>query len=406
MDVRGIKKIPFFDLNRQYDAMQQEIEASVRDVLRSGKYVEGPAVQELETRISEYLGVKHTITCKNGTDALRIALQANGIKRGDEVIVTTFSFFATAEAIAQIGAVPVFADIRPDHYNIDVKDIRKKISKNTRAILPVHIFGMPADMDEINEVAAQYGIPVIEDACQAIGAQYKQKKAGALATVGCFSFYPTKNLGAAGDGGMITTNDDRLAQICRAMKSHAAGKTGGEAYQYLYHEKVSELEEYGLDMGSGELYDPCKYYNYFIGGNSRLDSVQAAVLLVKLKYLDRLNQKRREISQRYSQEFSQLPIQLPQISAKDRVSCCHQYAILCDQKEALIQFMEENGVGVGRFYPVPLHLQKAFRYLNYKEGSIPVAESVCKKSVCLPVFPELREDEVAYIIEVVKKFFG
>lgn len=396
-------KIPFFDLTRQYVSLKSTVEEKVCGVMETTQYIEGNAVKEFERDMSCYLGVKHVVTCGNGTDALRIALQAVGVNHGDEVITTAFSFFATAEAIAQIGAVPIFADINAVNYNIDVEDIRRKITERTRAILPVHIFGMPADMEEINHLAAQHGIPVIEDACQAIGAEYRGRKTGNLGTLGCFSFYPTKNLGAYGDGGMITTNDDDLANLCRALKSHAAGKVGAEAYEFLCREKA---EEWLMGDGQDALYDPYKYYNYFIGTNSRLDAVQAAVLSVKLKYLDQYNEKRREIAAFYSQGLEDCPVQLPDDNKKDRISCWHQYAIVCDRKEELIAFLGENGIGAGNFYPVPLHLQKAFYRLGYQKNSLPVAEKICKGTVCLPIFPELTEEEAAYVIQTIKRFFG
>lgn len=396
-------KIPFFDLKRQYAQIAGEVEAKVIEVMRSGQYIEGPATQELEQRLAEYINVKHVITCGNGTDALRIALRAAGVNPGDEVITTAFSFFATAEAVSQIGAIPVFADIGPQDFNIDVRDIRRKITNKTRAIVPVHIFGMPADMQEINELAREYGIPVIEDACQAIGARYHGKKAGALGMAGCFSFYPTKNLGALGDGGMITTDDDAVADICRALKSHAAGRTGARAFESLYHQEIAELEEAAAEGDA--LYDPCKYYNYLIGGNSRLDSMQAAILAVKLKYLDGYNQKRTDIARRYTEKLAGLPLRTPNMEAVDRRSCWHQYVILCEQKEELIRWLGSCGIGAGNFYPVPLHRQKAFRMLGYEEGFLPVAEDVCRRTVCLPVFPELTVDEQDYVVDRIRRFF-
>lgn len=397
-------KIPFFDLNRQYQTIAQETEQKVLDVMRSGMYIEGDATKHLENQLAKYLNVKHVITCANGTDSLRIALQAAGVTNGDEVITTSFSFFATAEAIAQVGAIPVFADINPDTFNIDINSIKQKITNKTKAILPVHIFGLPADMDEINELANELNISVIEDACQAIGADYKGRKTGSLGTVGCFSFYPTKNLGAMGDGGMITTNNDNIAKVCRSLKSHAAGRNGAEAYSYLYNKKIDELEH--MKSSTNLLYDPCKYYNYFIGGNSRLDSMQAAILSVKLAYLDEYNNKRYHIARRYTEELKDTPLQLPQIDYIDRKSCWHQYAVLCEAKDNFVSYMESNGIGVGTFYPVPLHLQKAFSNLQYTEGSLPIAEATCKKSVCLPIFPELTNEEIDYIIMTVKNYFN
>lgn len=400
--------ISFFDLKRQYSSIQDEVEKNVIEILRSGLYIEGPAVKDFEKNMAEYLGVKHVITCGNGTDALKIALQACGVKAGDEVITTSFTFFATAEAISGIGAIPVFADINPSNFNIDIHDVKRKITKHTKAILAVHIFGLPADMQELNDIGSEYGIPVIEDACQAIGAQYKNKKTGTLGTIGCFSFYPTKNLGGCGDGGMITTDDDNLAQACTALKSHAAGKPGAAACRYLYHEKVEELDLLtGNSLHSpAVLYDPCKYYNYFIAHNSRLDSIQAALLLVKLKHLDEFNQKRSIIAKAYCEKLANTPLILPQYQYPDRISCWHQYAVLAPDKEALIHYLDEKGIGTGSFYPIPLHLQKAFKNLNYKEGCLPIAENVCSHSVCLPIFPELENKELNYIIDAIVDFYN
>lgn len=396
-------KIPFFDLKRQYESISSEVEHKVVDVMRSGQFVEGTATKELESRLADYLNVKYVITCGSGTDSLRIALQAAGVKEGDEVITTAFSFFATAEAIAQIGAIPIFADINKKSFNIDITSIEEKITDKTKAILPVHIFGLPADMNEINSLAKEFNIPVIEDACQAIGADYKGKKTGNLGTIGCFSFYPTKNLGAMGDGGMITTNDDEIAKVCRALKAHAAGRNGAEAYRYLYNMDVQELDD--MKISENSLYDPCKYFNYFIGGNSRLDSMQAAVLNVKLNYLDDYNIKRHQIAKRYSKELKDTPLLLPDVEYSDRNSCWHQYAVLCEEKDKFIEYMGKNGIGVGAFYPVPLHLQKAFRNLGYSENSLPVAEEICKKSVCLPIFPELTDEEIDYVIKIIHNFW-
>lgn len=396
-------KIPFFNLSRQYEEISEEVEKSVIEVMRSSAYIEGYAVKKLETDLCEYLGVKHVITCGNGTDALRIALQAVGVKAGDEVITTPFTFFATAEAISQTGATPVFIDIKKDSLNIDPELIREKITKRTKAILPVHIFGLPADMDEINAIGEEHGIPVIEDACQAIGASYKGKKTGNLGTIGCFSFYPTKNLGAFGDGGMITTNDDDLANICRALKSHSAGKTGAEACEILTGEKCI-IQNNSTQEQTG-LYDPYKYFNFMIGWNSRLDSIQAAVLDVKLKKVDDYNKKRNSIAKRYNDSFAELPMGLQIADESIAYSCFHQYPVLVNDRETFIKYMDENGIGTGAFYPVPLHMQKAYKKLGYKMGDLPISESICAKSVCLPIFPEMTEDEVQYVIITVNSIF-
>ncbi len=395
--------IPFFDLKRQYEGISKEVEEAVVSVMRSAMYIGGNKVTELEDKLANYIGVKHAISCGNGTNALFIALKAVGVKPGDEVITTAFSFFATAEAISQAGAIPVFADIEENTLNIDPKDVEKKITTKTKAILPVHIFGLPADMDKINEIANKRDIPVIEDACQAIGSEYKGKKAGNLGTLGCFSFYPTKNLGAFGDGGLITTNDDNLADCCRAIKAHASGKLGADAFRFIFKEEPECLDN--MSVSENGLYDPYKYYNYFIGENSRLDAVQAAVLLVKLPHLDIYNENRRKIARKYMEAFAELPISIPKSQSVDCVSCVHQFAILTDRKEELVKYLSDNGIGTGAFYPVPLHLQKAYKSLLYKNGDLPVAESVCNRSVCLPVFPELTEEETDFIVEKIKTFF-
>lgn len=394
-------KIPFFDLKRQYDVWKDELESAVTDVLGSTQYINGPATKQFEEAFAAYIGSRYAVSCGNGTDALRIALQACGVGRGDEVITTPFSFFATAEAIAEIGAVPVFADIDEQTLNLSPESVRDKLTDRTRAILPVHIFGNPAEMDALLAIAETKGIPVIEDACQAAGASYHGRKAGSIGTVGCFSFYPTKNLGGCGDGGMLTTDDEEIAIRCRAIKAHASGRDGARAWTLMTGESVDELEQ--LAQGDG-LYDPCKYYNYFVGINSRLDSIQAAVLSVKLPHLDELNSRRTGNAEQYIRAFDDLPIRT-QCVTMDAKSCWHQFVILSEERDALTHHLNAHGIGTGAFYPIPLHLQRAFRQLGYHEGDLPVAESVCRRSVCLPVFPELTGEEVAYVIDSVREFY-
>lgn len=397
-------QIPFFDIKRQYAEIAEEVEQKVLAVMQGAQYIEGNPVRELEERLADYLGVKYVITCGNGTDALRIALKACGVVQGDEVITTAFTFFATAEAIAQIGAVPVFAEIREDTLNLDPERIEEKITSRTKAILPVHIFGMPADMDAIHAIAKKHHLIVIEDACQAIGAGYKGKKAGTLGAVGCFSFYPTKNLGAFGDGGAMVTNEAWIAEACRAYKTHGSGKVGSKTYGRIHHlEEKDLLEENAASQG---FYDPYKYYNYLIGDNSRLDTIQAAVLCAKLDRLEQWNQRRQEIARQYREHLKGLPIKLVQKEESGYGSCHHQYAVLAEDKKALAEYLQENGIGTGAFYPIPLHLQKAFAYLNYSEGDLPITEKVCRQSVCLPVFPELEDREVAYIIEKIINYYA
>ncbi len=394
-------KIPFFNLERQNNEIREELEKEALRVLHSTQYIEGDDVRRLEDSLREYLKVKHVITCNSGTDALRIALQSADVKKGDEVITTAFSFFATAEAIAQLEAIPVFVDINPDSLNIDPCMIKEKVSNRTKAILPVHIFGLPADMNDITGIAKVFRLPVIEDACQAIGSVYHGKKTGTLGDIGCFSFYPTKNLGGFGDGGMITTDNDDLAIIASAIKSHGAGRNASRALEIMSSETVSK--PYVGDCADG--YDPFKYHNYLIGCNSRLDSIQAALLCVKMKHLDEYNKRRMEIAGQYSNAFGSMPVKIQFSNDADVFSCMHQYVILVENKEDFIRFMKSKGIGTGEFYPTPLHLQPAFEKLGYREGDLPISEKVCSGTVCLPIFPELTDEEVNYIIENVKDYF-
>ena len=393
-------KISFFNLERQYEALRDELETAVLHCLRAGVYIGGAEVQALEAELAEYLHVKHAITCANGTDALRIALRALGIAPGDEVITTPFTFFASAEAIAVLGAVPVFVDIDPVTLNLDPSQIEAAITPRTRAIMPVDIFGVPAEMDVINAIAAKHGLRVVEDACQAIGSSYQGKMAGTLGDLGCFSFYPTKNLAAFGDGGMIVTDNDDLALICRAIKAHGCGLQGAKAAALL---GMQADEGVPAAQGAGDsLYDPLKYYNYLVGDNSRLDSVQAAVLRVKLRHLDAFCARRAAIAARYGEALADTPLRLPPTHSDVFTQCWHQYCVLAPDKDALIEALGQAQIGAGAFYPVPLHLQKAFLHLGYQPGSLPVSERVCAQSVCLPVFPELTDEEQGYIIETVK----
>jgi dTDP-4-amino-4,6-dideoxygalactose transaminase len=395
-------KVNFFDVKRQYDSLKKEFEESTINILRSGSYIMGPNVTEFEENIAKYLGVKYAISTANGTESLVIALESINIKPGDEVITTPFSFFATAEAIAVVGAIPVFVDVDINNYNLDPSKIEEKITNKTKAILPVHIFGNPANMDEINLIAKKHNLYVIEDACQAIGSEYKNKKIGGIGDIGCFSFYPTKNLGCFGDGGLITTNSEKLATICLALKTHGAGKNGLKARNILFNEK-EEIEE---QVGGSELYDPYKYFNYLIGHNSRLDSIQAGILNIKLKHLDEYNLRRKINAEKYIKELSTISeITCPK-ETKNGKSCWHQFAILVKDKNELISYLTEKGVGTANFYPIPLHLQKAFDYLGYSKGTLKNAEKICSETVCLPIFPELKDEEIEYIIKNIKEYYG
>ena len=392
--------IRILDLTRQYQQLQQELESAVCEQMRSGVYIGGAAVQDFEAAFAEYIGVRHAIALNSGTDALVIALKALNIGPGDEVITTPFTFFATAEAISMVGATPVFADIEPNTYNLDPDLLEVKITSRTKAILPVHIFGQPVRMDRIRETADRHGLAVIEDACQAVGSSFGGTKAGALGDLACFSFFPTKNLGAFGDGGMITTNRDDLNIICRAFREHGSAQNGAQARAFL----TGQSDSLRMDKAGDALYNPYKYYNYLIAYNSRLDAIQARVLSVKLKYLDRFNARRSALAARYNQAFRNVSGLAIPVIHEGVTSVWHQYALRCPWKNELGDFLAGRSISSAAFYPVPLHLQKAFDSLGYKPGDLPVAEQVCRETVCLPIYPELTEAEQDEIIEAVLDF--
>lgn len=393
--------VPFLDLKAQYKEIKDEIAPALLDILDKCCFIGGPYVSGFEKEMEAYLEAKHVAGCSSGTDALVLGLKACNVKPGDEVITTAFSFFATAEAIASVGAIPVFVDVRENDYNIDPDKIEEAITEKTKAILPVHIFGAPADMDKINEIAKKHGLKVIEDDAQAIGSEYKGRKAGTLGDVGCFSFYPTKNLGGAGDGGMVTTNDDDIFTMLKAYKEHGAGEAGAKTLEL----QEGIVESIDTAEKATELYNPYKYFNYVIGHNSRLDAMQAAVLSVKLKHLDEYNAKRAAIAKKYFDGLTD-KIKLPQYD-EDTKPCWHQFVIRSEHKSELCAFLSENGVGNGTFYPVPLHRQKAFNTGNSRISgdSLPVAEMISSQSVCLPVFPEMTDEQVQYVIETVNRFY-
>jgi len=392
--------VEFMDLKRQYRSLKDEIDNKVIEVLGSGSYTSGKYVLEFEENMKDYLSVKHVIGCANGTDAIVLALRACGINSGDEVITTPFTFFATAEAIASIGAVPVFVDISEIDFNIDVDKIEKCITEKTKAIVPVDIFGKPCDIDIINSIAKKHSLKVIDDAAQALGAEYKGKKVGGLCDITTFSFHPTKNLGAYGDAGMITTNNDEYAIIMRAFREHGAGQNGAKAREFLTGIPDELADTTPTDINA--LYNPYKYFNYLIGYNSRLDQMQAAILNIKLKHLDRFNAAREKIAKRYSEELCEV-VRTPQ-SMPHTSGGIHQYAIRTDKKVELGEYLASKGISTGAFYPVPMHLQKAFEYLGYEKGSLPVVEKITAESVCLPIYPELTDDEVTEVINGVKEF--
>lgn len=388
--------IPLVDLTRQYEYVQKELDAAALRVLHSGQYILGSDVEKFEQEFAQYIGVNYAVGVGSGTDALIIALKAAGVKPGDEVITSAMSFFATAEAIAVIGAVPVFVDCMAGTCVMDWEKLEEKITDRTRAVIPVHLYGQCADMDEINRIAQKYGIAVIEDAAQAAGGSYKEKKAGSFGTAGCFSFFPTKNLGGAGDGGMITTNDEAIYRQCLAYRTHGSGLNGLFAYGM---QKSISMDEREQDF-HGNL---PKYYNYVVGWNSRLDALQAALLSVKLGYLDGWIQKKQEIAKRYSLNIKNEAVAKP---VCDEV-CEHSYYVyvcMVSERNKFRAFLKEHGIATGVYFPVPLHLQKVFEDLGYCRGDMPNAEYIAEHGVAIPMFAELSEEEQEYVIQIINQY--
>ncbi|HEV7906082.1 MAG TPA: DegT/DnrJ/EryC1/StrS family aminotransferase [Pyrinomonadaceae bacterium] len=368
-------QVPLLDLKQQHEALRAELRAATERVLDSQQFVLGEEVRLLEEELARYCGTRHAIGCASGSDALLLALMALDIRAGDEVITTPFSFFATASAITRTNATPVFVDIEPRTYNLDPSLLEAAITERTRAIMPVHLYGQCAEMDAISEVAARHNLPVIEDAAQAIGAQDDARRAGALGRVGCFSFYPTKNLGAAGDGGLLTTDDDALAERLRRLRVH------GGATEYLHTE---------------------------IGINSRLDALQAAILRVKLPHLDGWSEARRERAETYSLLLTNahlaFDVQVPFIRENTR-HIFHQYVVrVPEHRDALVEHLRAHGVGSKIYYPVPLHLQECFAYLGYEAGALPLAERAARETLALPLYPELRLEQQQYVVDVFSRF--
>lgn len=364
-------KVPLLDLVKQYKNIEAEIKAAVDDVLSSGNYIMGKHVADFEQKMADYCNVKCAIGVANGTDALLLVLDALGIGPGDEVITTPFTFFASAEVVSQLGAKPVFIDIDPKTYNFDVSKLEAAITPNTKAIIPVHIFGQPVDMDEVLALAKKYNLYVVEDACQAIGSKYKEQEIGSLGVAGCYSFFPTKNLGGYGDGGMIVTNDEELAKKIKILRAHGSNP---------------------------------KYYHSMIGYNSRLDSLQAAMLNVKLAYIDQWNAARRQKAAVYNEALKDLPIQVP-FEKENRYAVYHLYIIQTDLRDELMAFLQEKGISSGVYYPVPLHLQEVYKDLGYERESLIESEKAAKGTMALPLYPEMTEEEQQYVISVVREFF-
>ncbi|MGB7924126.1 MAG: DegT/DnrJ/EryC1/StrS family aminotransferase [Pyrinomonadaceae bacterium] len=369
-------KVPLLDLHAQYAALRDELRAAVDRVMESQHFILGPEVRALETEVASYSQTTHAVGCASGSDALLLALMALDVGEGDEVITTPYSFFATVSAITRLGARPRFVDIDPRTYNLDVSRIEAAVTPRTRAIMPVHLYGQCAEMDAILEVGQRLSIPIVEDAAQAIGAEDHGRRAGSLSTLGCFSFYPTKNLGGAGDGGMLTTNDDQLAERLRVLRVH--GETS-------------------------------KYHHRFVGINSRLDALQAAVLRVKLPHLDRWSDARRENAARYAQLFLDEglteAVGLPFVRDHAR-HIFNQYVIRAgERRDDLIAHLKRNGVGAEVYYPLPLHLQECFRFLGHAEGDFPASEQAARETLALPIYPELRPEQQQYVVDTIRRFY-
>jgi len=369
-------KVPLIDLGPQHRALREQLLGAIERVLDSQQFVLGSEVQTLEQAVANYCHTRHAIGCASGSDALLLALMALDLKPGDEVITSPFTFFATGAAIARVGATPIFVDINQRTYNLDVDLVESAITSRTRAILPVHLYGQCAEMAKLMEISDRRKLPVIEDAAQAIGSELDGRRAGSIGLVGCFSFYPTKNLGGAGDGGILTTDNDDLAQRLRMLRVHG-GKT--------------------------------EYEHSEIGINSRLDALQAAVLYVKLKYLDEWSEQRRKRAERYTELLQDANLTEkvipPFVTAKSR-HIFHQYVVRAPgNRDALMKHLATNGITTKVYYPVPLHLQECFHYLDHRKGDFPHAESAALETMALPLFPEITVDQMAYVVNTIQRFF-
>jgi dTDP-4-amino-4,6-dideoxygalactose transaminase len=365
--------VPLLDLKAQYEPLREEILREVTRVLDSQRFVLGPEVEALERDLAQYSGTQFAVGCANGTDALFLALLALDVGPGDRVLTTPYTFFATAGAISRAGAVPVFVDIDPATYNLDPALSADALRKNGafRALLPVHLYGGAADMDPLLASAAALGIPVIEDAAQAIGAEYKGRRAGSLGQIGCFSFYPTKNLGAAGDGGLLTTSDPELAGKLKALREHG-GRT--------------------------------RYLHDWIGINSRLDAVQATILRVKAKHLDAWSDARSRNAALYRDLLQGAAVDLPNAPAYQTRHIYNQFVIRSTERDRLRQFLADRGIGTEIYYPVPLHLQKCYQGLGYREGDFPESEKAAGETLALPIYPELTREQIEYVAHTIRSF--
>jgi dTDP-4-amino-4,6-dideoxygalactose transaminase len=368
--------VPILDLKAQYQEIKTEIHDAIDRVLEAQQFILGPEVEALEAEVAEYSQCQYGIGVSSGTDALLVALMAIDIKPGDEVITTPYSFFATAGVITRLGARPVFADIQPDSCNIDPSRIEGLITKKTKAIIPVHFAGQTVDMGPVMDVARAHNLVVIEDACQAIGADYKGQRAGSIGALGCFSFFPSKNLGGYGDSGMVTANDPALAEKVRLLRNHGSKP---------------------------------KYHHKMVGGNFRMDAIQAAVLRVKFKYLEGWTEARRKNAANYRKLFQEAgldgnEIRIPVESGYGR-HIYHLYVIRCVQRDQLKEYLKSRGIGTEIYYPVPLHLQECFEDLGYKKGDLPVSEKLVEETLAIPIYPELGETRQQEVVTAISDFY-
>ena len=368
-------KVPLLDLKIQFQSIRKEILSAIEDVCDDQSFVLGNRVTDLEDALSKYVGTSHAIGVASGSDALLLSLIALGVGPGDEVITVPFTFFSTASAIARLHAKPIFVDIEPGTFNMDPHELNDHLTDRTKAIIPVHLFGQCANMDAILRISAKTGIPIVEDCCQAIGASRKGTRVGSFGATGCFSFFPSKNLGGFGDGGLITTNHDRLAECLMALRVH-----GGHS----------------------------DYHHHLIGLNSRLDALQAAVLQIKLKYLDAWTAGRRHNAQRYQTLFQETGVRhlvtLPLVEP-DNFHIYNQFTIRVSKRDQLSAFLTSHGIGNKIYYPVPLHLQECFHDFGYRNGQFPVSERAAEEVLSLPIYPELTESQIRYVVETIQAFF-
>ena len=365
--------IPFVDLRKQHAFLKGEILEAISSALDNASFIGGPLVESFEREFAKFCEASHCVGVSSGTDALRFALIASGVKPGDEVITVPNTFIATVEAISQVGARPVLVDIESDTFNMDPELIEEKISEKTTAILPVHLYGQPANMGPILDIAEKYNLKIIEDACQAHGARYKGKRVGAFGSAGCFSFYPGKNLGACGEGGAVITDNADIANHIRMLRDHGQIK---------------------------------KYFHEIEGYNGRLDAIQAAILSIKLKQLEGWNEKRREAASLYTNLLSDVDQVKTPVEADYSHSVFHLYVILAENRDNLLKYLTECEIGVGLHYPLPIHMQKAYSHLGYKKGDFPVTESVANKLLSLPLFPEIRQEQIEFVVEKIKEFYS